>query len=160
VIELALAGYTQWRRRITVRAGESQRLRADLEPALLETRDAAPDAAAEARLEYGLLTVETSPPSTVYLDGRELGRTPVSGEEVRTGELQLTFVLDDGRRFSRAVRVLAGRTTRRSFDLLLDEGPTIAPPTPSQRGPGPLDATRFADPGAVPGDGLPGEPER
>jgi hypothetical protein len=85
--------------------------------------------------DYGMLSVDTVPPSRVYHQGRELGSTPLRDVELPAGSTLLTFQLPDGHRFQRTVQVRPGRTTRQRFDFLTPAesggdggGPPQAPP--------------------------------
>jgi hypothetical protein len=64
------------------------------------------------------LTVETTPPTDVYLAGDLLGRTPIETVYVPLGRVTLNFELPDGSEVSRRVNVKKDSTTRARFDLL------------------------------------------
>ncbi|MFN0248563.1 MAG: protein kinase domain-containing protein [Kofleriaceae bacterium] len=58
----------------------------------------------------GLLSVDSSPFATIYLDGNKLGATPFFNQPVSAGTHQLRAVLDDGRSQKRAITIETGKT--------------------------------------------------
>jgi serine/threonine-protein kinase len=119
VIELDLNGHNRWRKTVTIEPGATEAIRAQLQS------DPAAKAATEPDDEqpidpvnYGLLTLDTTPPSKVFLGGRRLGSTPLESVEVPSGQYQITLMIAGGRRFKRSIVIRTGRTTRHNFDLL------------------------------------------
>jgi hypothetical protein len=123
LVEVVLDAHERWRKRVTLDLGETVSLRAVL----------APEAGAAATTpvapvgdeEYGMLSVDTVPPSRVFRGRESLGETPLSGIELPAGSHTLTFVVDGGRRYRKSISILAGRSTRREFDFTepRSEGP-------------------------------------
>ena len=61
----------------------------------------------------GQLAIESSPPgATVFIDGKPVGETPMSSVRIRAGSHAISIELPKYRRWTAAVRVPAGRTTR------------------------------------------------
>jgi hypothetical protein len=69
--------------------------------------DAAP-APAKPRRGKGLLSVDSTPWATIYLDGKRLGITPMIGVPVKAGKHTLRAVTVDGREQQREVVIQAG----------------------------------------------------
>jgi hypothetical protein len=120
-VELSVEGYRPWRRTIDAERGQMLRIRAMLRSASPEEGDDAGAGEAGRPVDYGLLSVDTRPPSKVFHGGRELGSTPLAGVELPAGTYTLVFRVDDGQRFERAVNIRSGRTTRRQFDFTPDD---------------------------------------
>jgi hypothetical protein len=57
----------------------------------------------------GFLTADAAPWADVFLDGRELDRTPLSRFPVPSGQHTLTFKSGDGRKVERPVKIEEGR---------------------------------------------------
>ncbi len=100
-----------------ITAGQTAVLRAQLhsDPESVEEPEEPEEGAP---VDYGLLSLDTNPTSRVFLGRKSLGRTPLDNIEVPAGEYQVTLVIAGGRRFTKAVRIRAGRSTRHNFDLL------------------------------------------
>jgi hypothetical protein len=63
---------------------------------------------AGAPVASGWLSVESTPPARIYVDGVELGTTPLVGRPLQPGRHELRAVLSDGRTKTLAVDVPAG----------------------------------------------------
>ena len=72
------------------------------------TSDAA-IAAAPVHREPGTFSIDSSPYATIFLDGHELGVTPIIDRSVPAGRHRLRAVLADGRHKDMALDVPAGR---------------------------------------------------
>lgn len=114
-IELVLLGYQRWKQEISAERGQRLVLRANLK-LRPESENVDPPDAGE-RADFGILSVNTTPPSLVYVGRKTLGQTPVSDVELPSGEHRLTFLLETGRRIRRSIRIRTGRTTRHNFDF-------------------------------------------
>jgi serine/threonine protein kinase len=73
-------------------------------------RTTKPKAAATVTGE-GLLSVDSSPFATIYLDGNKLGATPFFNQPVSAGKHELRAVLDDGRSQKRTITIEPGKPT-------------------------------------------------
>ncbi len=70
---------------------------------------------------FGRVSVETTPPSDVYIAGDLIGRTPMKTVYAPLGRVTFDFELPDGRRVSRKVAVTSDAVARAQFDLTRDE---------------------------------------
>ena len=58
----------------------------------------------------GLLSVDSAPFATIYIDGRKLGPTPFFNQPIAAGKHELRAVLDDGRAQRKTILVEDGKT--------------------------------------------------
>ena len=107
-VRVEAPGFASWSSQVDVGHGETAGVTAHL---LGKQGGAKPGA-------FGRLTVETTPPTDVYLAGDLLGRTPIETVYVPLGRVTLNFELPDGSEVSRRVNVKKDSTTRARFDLL------------------------------------------
>jgi serine/threonine protein kinase len=113
VVELELEGYRPWRKTVVVELGAAAVVRAQL----TQDEEAAP-AEDDSSVDYGLLSVDTTPPSRVSMGRRVLGQTPLQDVELPAGEHTITMTIASGRRFTRVVRIQPARTTRLQIELV------------------------------------------
>jgi serine/threonine-protein kinase len=57
----------------------------------------------------GLLSIDSTPWATIYLDGSSLGMTPIVKRSVPAGRHKLRAVMKDGRTIERTVDIPAGK---------------------------------------------------
>ncbi|HEX9705320.1 MAG TPA: protein kinase [Gemmatimonadales bacterium] len=70
--------------------------------------------------QQGFITVNTDPPSTVFIDGREVGQTPVVEFEVTPGSHTIRVERPGYRTVTERVQVVAGQAVRKRW--VLQEG--------------------------------------
>jgi hypothetical protein len=75
------------------------------EPAPIEM----PADRARAPRQTGLLSIDSTPYATIYVDGASLGVTPIVKRPVKAGRRKLRAVLSDGRTKELAVDIPAGK---------------------------------------------------
>ena len=71
-------------------------------------------------VQQGMITVNTDPPSTVFIDGREVGQTPVVEFEVTPGAHTIRVERPGYRTVTERVDVVGGQTVRKRW--VLQEG--------------------------------------
>jgi hypothetical protein len=103
IIQVKAAGFKTGEKTVTVRAGQSEILKFDLN--------------SEAPADQGVLkVVSTVPEAIVFIDGAAAGKVPVE-QKVSAGEHPVVVRLDGYKQFEQKVRVEAGQTTTVSADL-------------------------------------------
>jgi hypothetical protein len=112
-VRVEAPGFASWSTTVKVATGETAGVTASL---VGKQGGAAPGS-------FGRVTVETTPPTDVYVAGDLLGRTPMEAVHVPIGRLTFDFELPDGRRVSRKVVVESDRVARARFDLTGPEEP-------------------------------------
>jgi hypothetical protein len=141
VIELTLTGYRGWRKSVIAEPGETLQVRATLKADAAQPGggDVVGGADAGPEEDYGMLSVDSTPPARVFRQRHELGTTPLRDVELPAGSTTLTFVLASGARHQRTVQVHPGRTTRQRFDFLTPSegggdggGPNVPPEDPAR----------------------------
>jgi serine/threonine protein kinase len=106
-VRVEAPGFASWSTEVTVSHGETAGVTARL---LGKQGGAKPGA-------FGRVSIETTPPSDVYLAGDLVGRTPMETVYAPLGRVTLDFELGDGRKVSRQVAVESGTVARARFDL-------------------------------------------
>ena len=66
----------------------------------------------------GYVSIQTLPPSVVYIDDEKLGPTPLEKVRLPTGTLSLTFELDDGTRVPKDIVVRNGEVTEKGIRIV------------------------------------------
>lgn len=103
IIQVKAAGFKTGEKTVTVRAGQSEILKFDLN--------------SEAPADQGTLkVVSTVPEALVFIDGAAAGKVPVE-KKLSAGEHPVVVRLDGYKQFEQKVRVDAGQTTTVSADL-------------------------------------------
>jgi hypothetical protein len=78
-----------------------------------EAGPAASKAASIAAAEAGVLVLDSRPVgATAFVDGRAVGRTPVTLPDMKTGDHTVRFELDDHRSWTASIKVIGGTTNR------------------------------------------------
>jgi len=108
-VRLELEGYTPHEGPFEIRDGETTELTQPLTSEI--------PAHEQGAFEMGTLTLTSTPPAMVILDGEELGRTPLRDVRVPAGVLRLDFRMDDGETVRRGVLVRPNDTTSSHVDL-------------------------------------------
>lgn len=106
-VRIEAPGFASWSTTVQLGHGETSGVNAGL---IGKQGGARPGA-------YGRVSVETTPPTNVYIAGDLLGRTPMETVYAPVGRIDLEFELPDGRTISRKVRVQSGEVARANFDL-------------------------------------------
>jgi serine/threonine protein kinase len=122
LVRMSRDGYVTDQRRVTLSASQPTRT---IDVALRRSRPAAAPTPTKAappppstRPFEGALLVESRPAGArVYVDGRLVGTTPMSVASIRVGSHVVRLELDGYRRWSDAVRVVAGERTRVAASL-------------------------------------------
>ena len=117
LVELTLSGHRRWRKSVMVPAGRTEVLRVQLH-ADPEHDDEPEEVEDGTPVDYGLLSLDTTPSSRVFLGRKSLGRTPLDNIEIPVGEYRVTLVIAGGRRFTKSIQIRSGRSTRHNYDLL------------------------------------------
>ena len=106
-VRVEAPGFASWATKVEVSHGETAGVSA---PLLGKQGGAKPGA-------FGRVSIETTPPSDVYVAGDLIGRTPMETVYAPLGRVTFDFELSDGRKVSRQVRVKADGVARARFDL-------------------------------------------
>ena len=106
-VRIEAPGFASWSTTVQLGHGETSGVNAGL---IGKQGGAKPGA-------YGRVSVETTPPTNVYIAGDLLGRTPMETVYAPIGRIELEFELPDGRKIIRKVRVKSGEVARANFDL-------------------------------------------
>jgi hypothetical protein len=106
-VRVETPGFASWSTEVTVSHGETAGVTARL---LGKQGGAKPGA-------FGRVSLETTPPSDVYMAGDLVGRTPMETVYAPLGRVTFDFELADGRKVSRQVAVESDRIARARFDL-------------------------------------------
>jgi serine/threonine-protein kinase len=106
-VRLELEGHAPHEGTVEIRANRTAMVTQELQPA----------SATEEPTETGRLTLTSQPPARVFLNGEELGRTPLRDVEVPAGLLALELETPDGQRHRRGVMVRADDETSTHLDL-------------------------------------------
>jgi hypothetical protein len=115
-------GYAPEEQRVSITAARpSQSLTFELEPtraAADRSSRPAPVAPASANQFVGALVVDSRPAgASVFLDGKPVGTTPLSLNSVNAGSHAIRIERDGYRRWTSAVRVVAGEQNRVTASL-------------------------------------------
>jgi len=104
-----LSGYKEYSERLDPAPGERKRILARLEKK---------KAVAVVRSDKALLSVDCTPWATVYLDGAQIGTTPVAGHEITPGDHTLRLV-NNQLHSSKTVKITAksGESIRKSIEF-------------------------------------------
>ncbi len=105
-IEVRSKGYRTAHRDVRLEAGDSESWAVHLEPARLGDGRG-----------RGRISLETSPRARVWLQGRDLGETPLESVDLPSGTIPLQFELPDGSRVIRSVYVPLDGENRAFVDL-------------------------------------------
>ena len=106
-VRVEAPGFASWSTKVEVSHGETAGVTA---PLLGKQGGAKPGA-------FGRVSIETTPPSDVYMAGDLIGRTPMETVYAPLGRVTFDFELSDGRRVSRQVKVKSDGVARARFDL-------------------------------------------
>ena len=106
-VRVEAPGFASWSTKVEVSHGETAGVTA---PLLGKQGGAKPGA-------FGRVSIETTPPSDVYMAGDLIGRTPMETVYAPLGRVTFNFELSDGRRVSRQVKVKSDGVARARFDL-------------------------------------------
>jgi hypothetical protein len=106
-VRVETPGFASWSTEVTVSHGETAGVTARL---LGKQGGAKPGA-------FGRVSLETTPPSDVYIAGDLVGRTPMETVYAPIGRVTFDFELADGRKVSRRVAVESDKVARARFDL-------------------------------------------
>jgi serine/threonine protein kinase len=106
-VRVEAPGFASWSTEVTVSHGETAGVTARL---LGKQGGAKPGA-------FGRVSLETTPPSDVYIAGDLVGRTPMETVYAPLGRVTFDFELADGRKVSRRVAVESDKVARARFDL-------------------------------------------
>jgi hypothetical protein len=120
VVRVMRDGYVAEERRVAITASRpAQSLTFELErPRAAAERSAAQPAPGTAGRFTGTLTVDSRPSgASVFLDGRAVGTTPMSIATVDAGSHAVRIERDGYRRWTSAVRVVAGENNRVTASL-------------------------------------------
>lgn len=107
-VRLVLEGHETHTGTVEIRADETHDLTQPLTPVTTGQ---------EGPTETGRLTLTSTPTATVYLNGRELGTTPLRNVEVPAGLIALELETPDGERHRRGVMVPANDSVSSHIDL-------------------------------------------
>ncbi|MFZ1866393.1 MAG: serine/threonine-protein kinase [Polyangiales bacterium] len=106
-VRVEAPGFASWSTTVKVANGETAGVTASL---VGKQGGAAPGA-------FGRISIQTTPPSNVYMAGDLVGRTPMETVYAPLGRLTLDFELPNGRRVTRKVLVKSDGVARARFDL-------------------------------------------
>jgi serine/threonine-protein kinase len=106
-VRVEAPGFASWSTKVEVSHGETAGVTA---PLLGKQGGAKPGA-------FGRVSIETTPPSDVYMAGDLIGRTPMETVYAPLGRVTFDFELSDGRKVSRQVKVKSDGVARARFDL-------------------------------------------
>jgi serine/threonine-protein kinase len=106
-VRVEAPGFASWATKVEVAHGETAGVSAGL---LGKQGGAKPGA-------FGRVSIETTPPSDVYMAGDLIGRTPMETVYAPLGRVTFDFELPDGRTVSRRVSVKSDGVARARFDL-------------------------------------------
>jgi hypothetical protein len=106
-VRVEAPGFASWSTKVEVSHGETAGVTA---PLLGKQGGAKPGA-------FGRVSIETTPPSDVYMAGDLIGRTPIETVYAPIGRVTFDFELSDGRRVNRQVKVKSDGVARARFDL-------------------------------------------
>ncbi|WP_198362270.1 PEGA domain-containing protein [Thermococcus profundus] len=107
-VTIAMQDYQNYTTTITVRAGESERITAILQPV------------------FGYLSVTTEPSGAkVYIDGSYAGETPLNEYKLHTGSHTVSIIKEGYQNYTETVIITSGKTTMLNLNL------TKASPTSS-----------------------------
>jgi len=110
-VRVEAPGFASWSTTVEVAHGETAGVTASL---VGKQGGASPGA-------FGRVSVQTTPPSDVYLAGDLIGRTPMETVYAPVGRVTFDFELPDGRRVRRKVVVKSDGVARARFDLTQPE---------------------------------------
>ncbi len=106
-VRVEAPGFASWATKVEVAHGETAGVTAGL---LGKQGGAKPGA-------FGRVSIETTPPSDVYMAGDLIGRTPMERVYAPIGRVTFDFELPDGSTVSRRVKIKSEGVARARFDL-------------------------------------------